>query len=89
MTANPLTLLADLIPPVARKYVYAVAAAALFVYSLWEVSGGDVKAFAIALGSSLVAALAAANTPAAPAEVEEAAVELIEEAVEDDLRGDL
>ena len=79
MTANPLTLLADLIPPVARKYVYALTAAALFIYSLWEVSNGDVKSFLIALGSALVATLATANTPASPAEVKEAAVELVEE----------
>lgn len=79
MTANPLALLADVIPAKARKYVYAIVATALFVYSLWEVSGGDVKSFGIALGSALVTALAAANTPAAPAEVAEKAVELIEE----------
>ena len=78
MTANPLSLLADLIPAEARKYVYAIAAAALFVYSLWEVSNGDIKSFLIALGSSLVATLATANTPASPAEVTEAAVDLVE-----------
>lgn len=83
---NPLALLADLIPAKARKYVYALAAAALFVYSLWEVSAGDLRSFFVALGSSLVSALAAANTPASPAEVEEAAEELVED--EDYLGGE-
>lgn len=83
MNVNPLSLLADVIPAKARKYVYAVVATALFVYSLWEVSGGDVKSFLIALGSAAVTALAAANTPAAPAEVAEAAVEMIVEAEAD------
>ena len=82
MTANPLSLLADVIPAAARKYVYALAAAALFVYSLWEVAGGDLRTFFVSLGSALVAALAAANTPASPAEVTEAAVELVEEDLE-------
>ena len=79
VTANPLSLLADVIPAKARKYVYAIVATALFVYGLWEVAAGDVKSFLIALGTAAVTALAAANTPAAPAEVAEKAVELIEE----------
>jgi hypothetical protein len=87
VNVNPLSLLADVIPAKARKYVYAVVATALFVYSLWEVSGGDIKSFLIALGSAAVTALAAANTPAAPAEVAEAAVEMIEDVENDvDLR---
>lgn len=76
---NPLSLLADVIPAKARMYVYALAATALFVYSLWEVSGGDVRSFLIALGSALVAALAAANTPAPAAEVRAAAVDLVQD----------
>lgn len=79
MTVNPLSLLADVIPAKARKYVYALVATALFVYSLWEVSGGDIKSFLIALGSSLVTALAAANTPASTAEVTDAAVDLVKD----------
>lgn len=76
---NPLSLLTDLIPTEYRRYLYALTAGALFVYSLWEVSNGDVKSFLIALGSALVATLATANTPASKAEVTEAAVELIED----------
>ena len=76
---NPLSLLTDLIPPAYRRYLYALTAAALFVYSLWQVSSGDVKSFLVALGSALVATLATANTPASAAEVEEAAVELIQD----------
>lgn len=96
---NPLSLLTDLMPPKARRYVYAVAAAALFIYGLWEVSAGDVRSFGVALGSALVASLAAANTPAPKAEVREAAVNLVqdepevvaealaaEDAAQDDLR---
>lgn len=79
MTVNPLSLLADVIPAHARKYVYALAATALFVYGLWEVSAGDLRSFLVSLGSALVAALAAANTPASQHEVAEAAVEMIED----------
>lgn len=96
---NPLSLLTDLLPATARKYVYALAAAALFIYGLWEVSAGDLRSFFVALGSALVASLAAANTPAPKAEVREAAVDLVqdepevvaealaaEDSVQDDLR---
>ena len=76
---NPLSLLTDLIPPAYRRYLYAPTAAALFAYSLWQASAGDVKSFLVALGSALVATLATANTPASKPEVEEAAVELIQD----------
>jgi hypothetical protein len=76
---NPLSLLTDLLPAKARKYVYAIAAAALFVYGLWEVSAGDVRSFVVSVVSALVATLAAANTPASRPEVKEAAEELIVE----------
>jgi hypothetical protein len=79
VTANPLSLLADVIPARARKYVYAVVATALFVYSIWEASNGDLRTFGVSLGSALVAALAAANTPAPQAEVVEAAVDLVKD----------
>lgn len=59
VASNPL---ADVIPAQARKYVYLVAAAALFVYSLWEASNGDIRTFVISLVSALVAGLAASNT---------------------------
>ena len=55
---NPLT---DIIPAAARKYVYLIAAAALFVYGIWQVSDGDLRAFVIALVSALVSGLAASN----------------------------
>ena len=76
---NPLSLLTDLIPPAYRRYLYALTAAALFVYSIWQATSGDIKSFLVALGSALVATLATANTPASPAAVKEAAVELIED----------
>lgn len=59
MATNPLT---ELIPAQYRRYVYLVAAAALLVYGIWEASGGDVRAFVVALVSSLVSGLAASNT---------------------------
>lgn len=91
MNVNPLSLLADVIPAKGRKYVYAVVATALFVYSVWEASNGDIRTFLVSLASTLVVALAAANTPAAPAEVADAAVELIEKTEADlaDERTDL
>lgn len=58
MLSNPLT---ELIPAQYRRYVYLVAAAALFIYGLWEVSAGDIKSFLVALGSALVSGLAASN----------------------------
>lgn len=57
---NPLT---DLVPAKYRKYVYVVAAAALFVFGLWQASEGDWKAFVLALVTALVPTLAASNTP--------------------------
>lgn len=59
MNSNPLT---ELIPAQYRKYVYLVAAAALFVYGIWQISAGDAKAFVVALASALVSGLAASNT---------------------------
>lgn len=59
MVSNPLT---ELIPAAYRKYVYLVAAAALFLYGLWEVAAGDIRTFVISLVSALVSGLAASNT---------------------------
>lgn len=56
---NPLT---ELIPAQYRKYVYVAAAAAVFVYGLWQASEGDWQAFVVALVGSLVPTLAASNT---------------------------
>lgn len=61
MVSNPLT---ELIPATYRKYVYLVAAAALFVYGLWEVAAGDIRTFVVSLVSALVSGLAASNTHA-------------------------
>ena len=58
---NPLT---DIIPAAARKYVYLIAAAALFIYGIWQASAGDIRAFVIALVSALVSGLAASNVSA-------------------------
>lgn len=71
---NPL---ANVIPAQYRRYVYLVAAAALFIYGLWQVSAGDIKTFAISLASALVSGLAASNTPASQAEVLDKAVDLV------------
>lgn len=56
---NPLT---ELIPAKYRKYVYYVAAGALFVYSLWEASEGNIETFVVSIVTSAVAGLAGANT---------------------------
>lgn len=67
-TSNPLT---ELIPAAYRRYVYVVAAAAVFLYGIWQAVDGDYKAFAIAVASALVPALAASNTkPNEQAELE-------------------
>lgn len=58
---NPLT---DLIPAKYRRYVYAVAAAAMFVYGIYQATEGDWTAFVVALVGSLVPATAHANTDA-------------------------
>lgn len=71
---NPL---ANIIPAQYRRYVYLAAAAALFIYGLWQVSAGDVKTFLISLASALVSGLAASNTPASETEVLDKAVDLV------------
>jgi len=58
-TSNPLT---ELIPAKARKYVYRVAAAALFVYALIVATAGDWTAFGVSLVTALVSGLAGSNT---------------------------
>lgn len=56
---NPLV---DILPEKYRKYVYAVAALAVFVLGVWQAADGDwVKAIGLAIGS-LVPATAASNT---------------------------
>jgi hypothetical protein len=58
-TANPLT---DLLPARYRKWVYRVAAAAFFVFGIWQLADGDWQKFLVGLVSSLVPGLAASNT---------------------------
>lgn len=66
---NPFT---DLLPAAARRYVYAVAALALLVFSLWQASQGDWAAFVSSLLATLVPLLAASNTT--PQKVEQAPI---------------
>lgn len=63
---NPLT---ELIPAQYRKYVYALATVAVFVYGLFQAAGGDWKTFAASLLGALVSALAASNTVAPESDV--------------------
>lgn len=66
---NPLSdLLRDVLPPAARKYVYAVLALVALVWGIWQASGGDWGQFVAALVASLTGALAASNTPKPAAE---------------------
>lgn len=76
MVTNPLT---ELIPPTARKYVYGLAVLAALVLATWQASQGDWAVFTGALLAALVPALAASNTPASKPEIEEAAVDLLED----------
>ena len=59
---NPLT---DLIPAKYRKYLYALAFLASFVYAAYEANGQDWKRTGGALVTAVIAALAHSNTPAA------------------------
>lgn len=59
MNKNPLL---DVVPPKARKYVYAVVALAALVFGAWQVSQGDIQLFIGALVTALVTATAASNT---------------------------
>lgn len=59
MIKNPLL---DVVPPKARKYVYAIVALLALVYGAWQVSGGNVDVFIGALVAALVSATAASNT---------------------------
>jgi hypothetical protein len=59
--SNPLT---DLIPARYRKYLYALAFVASFVYAIYEANGHDWKATAGAVVGAVLSALAHSNTPA-------------------------
>ena len=54
--------LVDIIPTKARRYVYGVVALAAFAYAVWQAAEGDWRTTAGSLLSSMVAALAHANT---------------------------
>lgn len=58
---NPL---ADVLPPKARKALYAVVFVAALVFSLWQASEGDWATFTGGLLTALVNLMAASNTPA-------------------------
>ncbi len=58
-------LLIDLIPAHARKWLYALLSAALFVYTIIEAAGEDWKSAAVTLITALVTTLATANTDVA------------------------
>lgn len=60
-TSNPLN---DVLPPVVRKYVYAVLFLAALGFGIWQASAGDWATFAGSLVAALVNLLAASNTPA-------------------------
>lgn len=55
-----------------RKYVYAVSTAGLALFALWQASNGDWVQFSVAVVTSLVTALATANTKPEPQETPEA-----------------
>lgn len=62
MTQNPLT---DLIPARYRKYLYALAFVASFVYAIYEANGHDWQRTIGALVGAVLAALAHGNTATA------------------------
>ena len=57
--SNPLT---DVLPPKARKYLYAVLFVAGIGFACYQASGGDWLAFAAGLVTALGGATAASNT---------------------------
>lgn len=60
------TVLTDLIPAKARKYVYAVLFLAAFGYGLWQANDGDWNQVIAAALPILVGALAVSNTDVVP-----------------------
>ena len=64
-------MLTDVIPPKARKYVYAVVALLALVYGAWQANDGNWGAAMASLLASVVNALAHGNTnPDKPQEPE-------------------
>ncbi len=72
-------LLIDLIPAHARKWLYAVLSAALFVYAIVEAAGEDWKSAIVSVLTALVTTLATANT-----DVDLEAVDVDEDDLPDD-----
>jgi len=60
------TVLTDLIPAKARKYVYGVLFLVAFGYGLWQANDGDWKQVVAAALPVLVGALAVSNTDVQP-----------------------
>lgn len=57
------SLLHEIIPPKARKYVYAVMALAVILWGIYEASQGDWGQFAGGVAVMLTGLMAASNTP--------------------------
>lgn len=58
--------LIDIIPAKARKYLYAILAAALAVYAIWQAVDGDWTQFSVALTTAVVNIMAAGNVALPP-----------------------
>ena len=63
-----MNILTDVIPPQARRYVYALVALASLVWAAYEASGGDWTNFIGGLIVSLSSAMAGSNISAGPAD---------------------
>lgn len=58
--------LVDIIPPQGRKYLYALLAAALAVYAIWQAVDGDWTQFTVSFATALVNIIAAGNVNTTP-----------------------
>ena len=60
---NPLNALIDILPAKCRKWIiYFLLPVGIFVYGIWQASGGDWNVFWPALGAAIVGLIAHANT---------------------------
>jgi len=57
-----MSFLVNLIPASARRWLYAILAALVAIYGIWQATEGDWTQFVVSLITSLVSALAAGNT---------------------------
>ena len=64
MATNPLT---DVLPAKVRRYLYAAAFLAAWVFAIYQATQGDWKQFTGSLLAGLVPLLAASNTDVPPA----------------------